>query len=514
MRAFLALIFLTFVMNVESSRPLMAFTPSHGWMNDPNGQFYDSKNELWHLYYQYNPNDTVWGTPLYWGHATSKDLSTWKDYGATIGPDRDEDGIFSGNIVVDHNNTSGFFNDSIDPRQRVVAIYTYNTEGSQTQHVAYSLDGGYTFEKYEHNPVLDVDNINFRDPKVFWHEPTNQWIMVIALSQQFKIQIYGSIDLTNWSLHSNFTGGLFGFQYECPGLIEVPVEGTDESKWVMFIAINPGSPLGGSSNQYFIGSFDGFEFVPDDSQARLMDYGKDFYAFQTFDNAPKESGVVGLAWASNWQYANLAPTKEWRSSMTLARQMTLASRNMNPETKVLSLLQKPIFGESVVAANKISKRNITGQDEQAVKIHKNSTGTFSFDITFSVDSSKNQTGQLQVISGQNGESIRAGFDPTAGQFFVDRGNTSGLKENPFFTDKTSAYVEPWKHQNDLPVYKMFGVIDGNLIEVFLNDGIATLTNTFFIPGTEGLEYLEIESSSDAIHIVESEVKELKLRATS
>ena len=200
--------------------------------------------------------------------------------------------------------------------------------------------------------------------------------------------------------------------------------------------------------------------------------------------------------------------------MTLARQMTLASRNMNPETKVLSLLQKPIFGESVVAANKISKRNITGQDEQAVKIHKNSTGTFLFDITFSVDLLKNRTGQHQVISGQNGESIRAGFDPTAGQFFVDRGNTSGLKENPFFTDKTSAYVEPWKHQNDLPVYKMFGVIDGNLIEVFLNDGIATLTNTFFIPGTEGLEYLEIESSSDAIHIVELEVKELKLRATS
>lgn len=513
MRALLAILFLTFVMNVEASRPLLAFTPNHGWMNDPNGQFYDSKNELWHLYYQYNPNDTIWGTPLYWGHATSKDLSTWKDYGAAIGPDRDEDGIFSGNIVIDHNNTSGFFDDSVDPRQRVVAIYTYNTEASQTQHVAYSRDGGYTFEKYEQNPVLDVGSINFRDPKVFWHEPTNQWIMVIALSQQFKIQIYGSTNLKDWGLHSNFTGGLFGFQYECPGLIEIPIEGSDDLKWVMFIAINPGLPLGGSSNQYFIGSFDGFEFVPDDSQARLMDYGKDFYAFQTFDNSPKEMGVVGLAWASNWQYANVAPTKEWRSSMTLARQMTLAHRNMNPETKILSLLQKPIFGESVVAANRVSERNKTGQNEQSLRIHKNSTGVFLFDITFSVDLQKNQTGLLEVSCGQkNGEFIRAGFDPTAGQFFVDRANTSGLKDNPFFTDKTSAYVEPWKHQNDLSVYKMFGVIDGNIIEVYLNDGVATLTNTFFIPGTEGLEYLEIESTSDAIHIVEQEVKELKLKS--
>ncbi|RLV85930.1 Extracellular exo-inulinase [Meyerozyma sp. JA9] len=509
MIALLTLLCFTFVAMVESSRPLLAFTPSHGWMNDPNGQFYDAKNDLWHLYYQYNPNDTVWGTPLYWGHATSKDLSTWKDYGATIGPDNDEDGVFSGNIVIDYNNTSGFFNESIDPRTRVVAIYTYDTPTSQTQHVAYSLDGGYTFEKYAHNPVLELNSKNFRDPKMFWHEPTSQWIMVIALSQEFKIQIYGSTDLTSWSLHSNFSGGFYGFQYECPGLVEVPIEGSDESKWVMILAINPGSPLGGSANQYFVGEFDGYEFVPDDHQARLMDYGKDFYAFQTFD-APKDKGVVGLAWASNWQYAGVAPTKEWRSSMTVARKVSLAYRNMNPETKILSLLQYPILGESVVSENQISKSNVTAQGDQAITLHQNSTGTYSFDITFSLDPEKDQDGVFEVISGSDDEFVRAGF--SSGQFFVDRGNTTGLKENPFFTDKTAVYVEPLEQKDGRSVYKIFGIIDGNIMEVFVNDGVASLTNTFFIPVTEGLEYLEVKSTIEAAIIEEVELKELQLKS--
>nr|ADD65999.1 N-glycosylation reporter 3 [synthetic construct] len=150
--------------------------------------------------------------------------------------------------------------DTIDPRQRCVAIWTYNTPESEEQYISYSLDGGacYTFTEYQKNPVLAAGSTQFRDPKVFWYpgEPSQKWIMTAAKSQDYKIEIYSSDDLKSWKLESAFANeGFLGYQYECPGLIEVPTE-QDPSKsyWVMFISINPGAPAGGSFNQYFVGS--------------------------------------------------------------------------------------------------------------------------------------------------------------------------------------------------------------------------------------------------------------------
>ena len=171
--------------NETSDRPLVHFTPNKDWMNDPNGLWYDAKEGKWHLYFQYNPNDTVWGLPLFWGHATSDDLTHWQDEPVAITPKRNGSGAYSGSMVIDYNNTSGFFNDTIDPRQRCVAIWTYNTPESEEQYISYSLDGGYTFTEYQKNPVLAANSTQFRDPKVFWYEPSKKWIMTAAKSQDY-----------------------------------------------------------------------------------------------------------------------------------------------------------------------------------------------------------------------------------------------------------------------------------------------------------------------------------------
>jgi beta-fructofuranosidase len=244
-------------------RPQIHFSPPKDFMNDPNGCFRDA-NGTWHLYYQCmsylslrillhvltshqdNPTSTVAGNQ-HWGHATSQDLYTWENQQIAIYATENSQ-IFSGSAVIDVNNTSGFF-----PNQTngVVAIYTLNTATSQTQEIAYSIDGGYTFQNYSGNPVITLDppSTQFRDPKVIRYE--DSWVMVVSYARDYVIGFFKSPDLKNWTHASNFSHhGLLGLQYECPNLVKMPVANSTESMYVLAISINPGAPQGGSITQY------------------------------------------------------------------------------------------------------------------------------------------------------------------------------------------------------------------------------------------------------------------------
>ena len=303
--------------NVEKHRPVYHHTPQYGWMNDPNGMFY--KDGVWHLCYQFNPYGSYWEN-MTWGHSTSTDLVHWKAEPTAITPDA-LGTIFSGCCVVDKNNTAGFGNDAI------VAFYT-SAGARQTQSMAYSTDGGKTFTKYENNPVITSNVPDFRDPHVFWNAEAGFWNMILAAGQQMSI--YSSKDLKEWKHESDFGAeyGNHGGVWECPDLMKMKVAGTDKEKWMLICNINPGGPFGGSATQYFIGEFDGHKFTCEDepSETKWMDYGKDHYATITFDNAP-EGRRVGIAWMSNWQYANQVPTKQFRSANSIARDFGLFEYN-------------------------------------------------------------------------------------------------------------------------------------------------------------------------------------------
>ena len=303
--------------NVEKHRPVYHHTPQYGWMNDPNGMFY--KDGVWHLCYQFNPYGSQWEN-MTWGHSTSTDLVHWKAEPTAITPDA-LGTIFSGCCVVDKNNTAGFGNDA------VIAFYT-SAGARQMQSMAYSTDGGKTFTKYENNPIITSNVPDFRDPHVFWNAEAGFWNMILAAGQQMSI--YSSKDLKEWKHESDFGAeyGNHGGVWECPDLMKMKVRGTDKEKWMLICNINPGGPFGGSATQYFIGEFDGHKFTCEDepSETKWMDYGKDHYATITFDNAP-EGRRVGIAWMSNWQYANQVPTKQFRSANSIARDFGLFEYN-------------------------------------------------------------------------------------------------------------------------------------------------------------------------------------------
>ena len=299
--------------NVEKFRPAYHHSPVYGWMNDPNGLFY--KDGVWHLYYQWNPYGSQWEN-MTWGHSTSTDGLHWTPQPTAIEADA-LGAIFSGCCVVDKNNTAGFGNGAI------VAYYT-SAGARQTQSMAYSVDGGQTFTKYAGNPVIVSDVPDFRDPHIFWNEEAGFWNMVLASGQEMSI--YSSKDLKQWKHESNFglTYGNHGGVWECPDLMKLPVDGTGEQKWMLICNINPGGPFGGSATQYFIGQFDGHQFVCEDQpeETKWMDYGKDHYATVTFDNAP-DGRRVAIAWMSNWQYANQVPTMQFRSTNSILRDLSL-----------------------------------------------------------------------------------------------------------------------------------------------------------------------------------------------
>lgn len=247
-------------LNDEPFRPQFHFTPERNWMNDPNGMvFYDGE---YHLFYQYNPFGDQWGH-MSWGHAVSPDMVHWERMPVAI-PEADGVMIFSGSAVVDWENTSGLGRDGEPP---MVAIYTgHHPERSiQDQRIAYSLDNGRTWTNWEGNPVLDLNLKDFRDPKVFWSDQSEQWVMVLALSADRKIAFYGSEDLKTWSLLSEFgPAGATEGVWECPDMWPLAVDGNPNNvKWVLEVDLGAGSVAGGSGGQYFIGDWDGERFTLD-----------------------------------------------------------------------------------------------------------------------------------------------------------------------------------------------------------------------------------------------------------
>lgn len=470
--------------NKESFRPVYHHTPAYGWMNDPNGMFY--KDGVYHLYFQYNPYGSVWGN-MHWGHSTSTDLMHWKFEGCAIVPDA-WGAIFSGSCVVDHENTAGF------GKEAVVAFYTSAKSTPwgdiQMQSMAYSLDNGKTFTKYEGNPILTSSEKDFRDPKVFWYAPGKHWVMILAVGQH--MEIYSSVNLKEWKKESEFGAmqGAHGGVWECPDLVEIPVEGTREKKWVLICNLNPGGPFGGSAAQYFVGDFDGKEFKCDTKPevTKWLDFGKDHYATVCFSNTGDR--VVAVPWMSNWQYANVTPIRQYRGANALPRELSLYTKdgqiymaaNAVKETAGLRKETRTIDNQTVKGESKIDE--IFPQNEGA------------FEIEMDVTPGASAVAGMELLN-DKGEKTKIYLDMKAGKMVMDRTESGlvafGEKAEPHAIEnhdrrKTTSI----NYKNDFALgtwaplslcegktYHLQIFVDKCSVEIFANGGRIAMTNLVF-----------------------------------
>lgn len=315
----------------KANRPVLHFTAEKGWINDPNGLVYDGK--AYHMFYQYDPDSILHG-PMHWGHAKTKDFLTWEHLPIALSPDENGE-IFSGSMVMDRENTSCFGADGAVP---MVAVFTHHLEQhgrvTQSQSLAYSLDGGLTFEKYAGNPVIPSDMQDFRDPKVFWHVETASWVMVVIGGR--NVMFYSSPNLKQWTHTSTFTTpnpvpkGI----WECPDLMRFETPAGE--KWVLMVSINSGND-GDFGMQYFVGDFDGSCFTVEtpSEDVLMLDFGYDNYAAVTYNGITDRTVCIG--WMNSWYYAEQIPAQGFRGSMCFPRELALRKT-----AKGWRLFQQPV----------------------------------------------------------------------------------------------------------------------------------------------------------------------------
>ena len=483
-------------------RPQFHFSPAANWMNDPNGMVYYAGE--YHLFFQYYPDSTVWG-PMHWGHAVSKDLVHWEELPIALYPDS-LGYIFSGSAVVDSRNTSGFGVGGVPP---MIAIFTHHNpigadagdDDFQYQSIAYSIDKGRSWTKYEGNPVVPNPGIrDFRDPKVIWDNERSQWVMVLAA--QDHVKFYSSKDLKQWSHLSDFgkDAGSHAGVWECPDLFPLADPNSGETVWVLLLSINPGGPNGGSATQYFIGQFNGTEFElgkgfmssDEPETAVWLDYGRDNYAGVTWSDIPSDDGRrIFIGWMSNWDYAQEVPTLKWRSAMTLPRELSLTEVEVatgsayrlrsTPISELSTLRSEPIqFRHEEINTNQLLYETEAGGPVM-VEIQLNPTFESDFRLTL-----------LNSLD----EKLHVGYNSNAHNYYVDRSkagpNTFSAK---FATPVSRAPSMPGLVSSDENRVRIF--FDASSLEVFAENGLTLLTETFY--PTEPFNQVILSSDAAAVH---------------
>jgi len=389
-------------------RPRIHFTVNRGWSNDPNGLVY--QNGLYHMYYQYNPFDTNWEN-MSWGHAVSRDMLHWVQLDTVMLPD--EDGtMYSGCGLINDRELLKLPKDALLFFYTVAGGITDWSKGKKfTQKMAYSLDMGETLTKIK-EPVIDTIYFDNRDPKIFWHEESEAYVLVLLLKGN-DFGIFRSTDLRSWdkTQEIHLEDG-----WECPDLfcLHSP-EG--EKKWFFWCA----------DGYYYPGEFDGYHFEPDD-QRHTAYITKLPYAAQTFSNT--RDRVISIPWLRIKNDGRL-----FTSSYGIPTELSYVCRNGE-----YLLVQKPVreFFEQLFPVNekRVYERN-------GSIIYENPEHDRAFAVSMELSKDYENIYRWEI----NNTVIQ--YSPHSGVIQADGE----------------------KYQAGLGFHKIFMILDDSILEVFFDDGI-------------------------------------------
>ncbi len=465
----------------ETHRPQYHFSPPSNWMGAPGAMVYYRGD--YHLFYVQN---RAGNNPeaKSWGHAVSRNLVSWEHLPAAFSTE--EDRILPGSVVVDWENTAGFVSSGQEPA--MVAFYTTEKEEdaeiNRYQQIAYSTDSGRTWVRNEKDPVLNKEEGNLRDPKVFWHDSSEKWIMALAVPEEQKISFYGSPDLKNWEKLSEFASkvrdGTVEADWERPELFELPVDGTESNKrWILQVNVSRDAAAGGSGAFYFVGEFTGEEFREDPEaggQTRWVNYGRDFYGAISFSNIPgSDNRRIWMGWMNNWEYAENIPTAPWIGALTIPREVQL--RTIDGETR---MVQQPVVELRSLRAGRHRFRNRNLTEESNFLRETGITGKSAALIAEFEPGNARSVG-FELRRGTDERTI-VGYDTERKELFVDRTESGNTGFDTTFAGRQTAPLETRDERIKMRIF-----LDRSSVEVFGNEGEAVITAQIFPdPGSDGM----------------------------
>lgn len=438
----------------ETYRPQYHITPEYGWLNDPNGLVY--VNGEWHVFYQYNPHKVPEPeNQKYWAHVASTDLVNWEARPMALEPDM-YGSIWSGSIVVDEKNCSGLFDDAPN-KQGLIAYYTVTPLPStrpQQQAMAYSVDGGNTWTKYNGGaPVLTVDQDptgdgNFRDPKIFWHEESNQWMMVIAGG---PLRFYSSTNLIDWKCESyNKSIGT-----ECADFFKMPVDDDpSKTKWV----------LSRAGQSYMIGDFrvvnGGWTFVPDSNTSYDINVAPDAYAAQSFYGTPDGRRILIYWMADLFQSKSLANiTDPWNGALTLPYEAKLVTGANGQIRMTLDPVDEldDLRGDAAVEMKDATVSEDTLNPLKDVTLNK-------FELEATIDVGTAEDFGIVFRAGNNQQTV-VSYNTASRRLTLDRSESGAYPAGSSFLSAYSREVQPVDGKLKLHMY-----VDHSSVELFTQDG--------------------------------------------
>lgn len=440
----------------ESLRPQFHYTAATGWLNDANGlNFYRG---TWHLFHQHRPPDHP---AIVWGHATSSDLLHWQRQPAAI---KLSDSAASGSAVIDATNASGL---QRGPDAPMLLFYTLHPKGKTTQCLAFSTDGGKTFEQSADNPILRTADLFDRDPKVLFDPVNKTWFMALSLSrnnehrEQATYGIYHSPDLKAWTLLNELGPG--SWYWECPDMFPLPVDGDPaKTKWVFMKG----------SGDYLLGTLDERGFKPETEPVRTH-WGGNFYGGQTFADAPN-GRRVHIAWVSTGKDGpNSWPGMPFNQQMSFPRELTLRTTPEGPR-----LFREPIaeIAQLYGKTHDVPPRDLAPGDNALAGIQHE-----LLDLDFEID--LQQAKQITL----NLRGMEIVYDPKNEKLRV-------LGRAIALTSMSGKLV-------------LRALLDRTSIELFGNHGEVTHTVAFFPAATE--RHLTLTAEGGKAHVNQLTVHELK-----
>jgi len=330
------------IANEEEVRPVFHFTPHVGWMNDPNGLVY--ADGVYHFYYQHNPVDRDWEN-MSWGHAVSTDLLHWQQKEIVLLPE--EGGtIYSGSAIVNEHGALGY------PKDAILAFYTIAGNASQwskgkpfVQKVAVSTDGGNTMQPLKVGMLPNIVGTN-RDPKVFWHEKSQAYVMILWIDGNY-FSFLRSTDLVTWEETQRIE---LPEGYECPNIDELFTEDGKYSCWFVMDA----------GGRCYTGTFDGYRFTWSGKIQKLFADNLP-YAAQIYSGTPGRSILVPWLRTAD-------PGKKYHCSAGIPRELYVKKEEDGSYYICQRLIAEYEAQKEICDANEASEAQLVCSEEENLEL--------------------------------------------------------------------------------------------------------------------------------------------------